>query len=405
MTGPVPRTVAVVGASLAGLSAARALRAQGFTGQLTIIGAEPHRPYDRPPLSKDFLAGRCTEESLALEDPAESLDARWLLRRRAVELDRREHAVVLDDGHAVKAHGVVIATGATARVLPGAPAGVHTLRTLDDAWAVRADLLLAQRVVVVGAGFIGLEVAATLRGLGHEVTVLEAARAPLAAVLGPLPGTAVAELHRARGVELRCGVGVAGFAADPHTGRVTAVVCSDGSRVPAELVIAGVGAQPNVDWLAGCGLAHSGGVQCDESGATALPGVVAVGDCAAWYDPTLGRTQRVEHWTSALERPALAVATLLGTQADPGRRLSRLPYFWSDQYDLRIQFAGHTAPGDELTVEDGALDSTGFLAVYRRAGEPVAVLGLDRARLFTQWRRRLESALAPVAQHDRRSAP
>lgn len=388
------RTAAVVGASLAGLSTARALRQQGFDGRLVIVGDEPHRPYDRPPLSKEFLAGRCTAESLALEDPAENLDARWLLRRRAVGIDRREQAVLLDDGRAVRAHGVVIASGAVARTLPGAPPGVHTLRTLDDAWAIRADLLLAQRVVVIGAGFIGLEVAATLRGQGLDVTVLEALPAPLSTVLGVRMGTGLADLHRAEGVDLRCGVGVAGFVAHPATGRVTAVVCADGSRVPADIVIVGVGAVPDVQWLAGSGLTLDGGVQCDATGGTGLPGVVAVGDCAAWYDPAVGRPRRVEHWTGALERPALAVARLLGTEP----RRQRVPYFWSDQYERRIQYAGHTLPGDEVSVVDGDPDDlgSGFLAVYSRAGEPVAVLGLDRPRPFTQWRRRLDTAPVPV---------
>jgi NADPH-dependent 2,4-dienoyl-CoA reductase/sulfur reductase-like enzyme len=388
------RTVVVVGTGLAGLCAARALREQGFVGQLTLVGEEPHRPYDRPPLSKEFLAGRCDEASLALEDPAEELAARFLLRRRAVGLDARDQAVLLDDGSALRAHGVVIATGASARRLPRAPAGVHPLRTLDDAWAIRTDLVLAQRVAVVGAGFIGLEVAATLRGLGMPVTVLEAGPAPLAAALGPAVGAAIAARHRDQGVDLRCGVGLAGFDTGPG-GRVAAVRGTDGSVVPADLVIVGVGADPAVDWLAGSGLELAGGIHCDAAGGTGLPGVVAVGDCAAWHEPRLGRTHRVEHWTAALERPALAVATLLGT--DPASlRPQRAPYFWSDQYDARLQFAGHAAPGDELTVEDGALDEDGFLAVYRRAGEPVAVVAVDRPRPFTRWRRALDSAPAAV---------
>jgi NADPH-dependent 2,4-dienoyl-CoA reductase/sulfur reductase-like enzyme len=388
------RTVVVVGTGLAGLSAARALREQGFAGQLTLVGEEPHRPYDRPPLSKEFLAGRCDEASLALEDPAEQLSARFLLRRRAVGLDPRDQAVLLDDGTALRAHGVVIATGASARRLPGAPAGVHALRTLEDAWAIRADLLLAQRVAVIGAGFIGLEVAATLRGLGLPVTVLEAGPEPLHAALGPAVGAAIAARHRGHGVDVRCGVSLAGFEAGPD-GRVTAVHGTDGSRVPADLVIAGVGAEPAVRWLEGSGLELAGGVHCDAAGGTGLPGVVAVGDCAAWYEPRLGRAQRVEHWTSALVRPALAVATLLGTDPASLRPL-RSPYFWSDQYDARLQFAGHTAPGDELTVEDGALDEDGFLAVYRRAGTPVGVVAVDRPGPFTRWRRALDSAAAAV---------
>jgi NADPH-dependent 2,4-dienoyl-CoA reductase/sulfur reductase-like enzyme len=160
------------------------------------------------------------------------------------------------------------------------------------------------------------------------------------------------------------------------------------------VVIVGVGAQPSVDWLAGTGLVVAGGVQCDEYGGTSLPGVVAVGDCAAWYEPALGRHQRLEHWTGALERPAVAVARLLGRQAPR----PRLPYFWSDQYDRRVQFAGHTLPGDEVTVEDGALDADGYLVVYRRRGEPVAVLGVDRPRHFTRWRRHLDSQASAAPQ-------
>jgi NADPH-dependent 2,4-dienoyl-CoA reductase/sulfur reductase-like enzyme len=397
-----PRTVAVVGAGLAGLSAARALRAQGFTGQLTIVGAEPHRPYDRPPLSKEFLAGRCTEDALALTEPGEDLDARWLLGRQAVGLDAGERAVLLDDGRAVRAHGVVIASGAAARTLPGAPAGVHTLRTLEDAWALRADLVLARRVVVIGAGFIGLEVAATLTTLGLPVTVLEAGPAPLSTVLGSRLGAVLGRAHTDRGVDLRCGVGVAGFEC-AEDGRVSGVRLADGSAVAADVVVVGVGARPAVDWLVGSGVLPAGadpgaGIPCDAAGATAVAGVVAVGDCAAWYEPRLRRPHRVEHWTGALERPAVAVATLLGTV--PPRQ--RLPYFWSDQYDARIQFAGHAGPADEVAVEDGdptgdpTRDGAGFLAVYRRGGEPVGVLGVDRPRLFNQWRRRLDSAPVPV---------
>jgi NADPH-dependent 2,4-dienoyl-CoA reductase/sulfur reductase-like enzyme len=392
------RTVVIVGAGLAGLSAARALRAQGFIGQLTIVGAEAYRPYDRPPLSKAFLGGRCDEASLALEDPAEQLGARFLLPRRVVGLDRRERAVLLDDGSAIRAHGVVIASGAAARRLPGAPPGVHALRTLDDAWALRADLVLAEQVTVVGAGFVGLEVAATLRGLGLPVTVLEAGPAPLATVLGAAVGAAIARRHRAQGVDLRCGVGVAGFEIGPH-GRVIGVHATDGCLIPADVVVAGVGARPDTGWLVGTGLDGPGGVPCDAEGATGAPGVVAVGDCAAWYDPRLGRTHRVEHWSAALERPARAAATLLGT--DPATLPpARAPYFWSDQYDARLQFAGHAAAGDELTVEEGALDADGFLAVYRRAGEPVGVVAVDRPGLFTRWRRTLDSTVAPVPPQD-----
>jgi NADPH-dependent 2,4-dienoyl-CoA reductase/sulfur reductase-like enzyme len=386
-----PRSVAVVGASLAGLATARALRHLGFDGRLTLIGAEPHRPYDRPPLSKEFLAGTYTEADLALEAPGEDLAAEWRLGRRATALSTSDTAVLLDDGSRVPADAVVIATGARARTLPGPPrAGVHVLRTLDDARALRADLAGAHRLVVVGAGFVGAEVAATARGLGLSVTVVEAAATPLSGPLGVAMGAAVAALHQDNGVRLACGTGVAGLTG---TGRVDGVRLADGTRLSADVVVVGIGASPCVEWLAGSPVPVGDGVCCDASGGTGIPGIVAVGDCAAWYEPELGRHHRVEHWTSAATRPRTAAAALLsGSAAGP----PRTPYFWSDQYGLRIQFAGHAEPGDEVTVEDGSLADHGFLAVYRRAGREVAVLGVDRVRLFTQWRKRLDTARSPA---------
>lgn len=380
------RSVAVVGAGLAGLGTARALREQGFDGRLSIIGAERHRPYDRPPLSKDFLAGKSEEVDLALELPGADLDADWLLGRAATELSTSDGSVLLDDGTRVRTDAVVIATGARASHLPGRrPGGVHVLRTLDDARALRAELATAHRLVVVGAGFIGAEVAATARGLGLAVTVVEAAASPLSGPLGTEMGAAVAALHEDHGVRLRCGTGVAELTGGA---RVDGVRLADGTHVPADVVVVGVGARPCVEWLAGSPVPVGDGVLCDASGGTGVPGVIAVGDAAAWYEPALGRHQRIEHWTAAATRPRLAVGALLsGRPAAP----DRAPYFWSDQYGRHIQFAGHALPGDEVTVEDGSVAEHGFLAVYRRAGEPVAVLGVDRVRLFTQWRRRLDT--------------
>jgi NADPH-dependent 2,4-dienoyl-CoA reductase/sulfur reductase-like enzyme len=382
---PGPRSVAVVGASLAGLSAARALRALGFDGSLMVVGEEAHRPYDRPPLSKEFLAGKRDEADLALEAPGEDLAVDWRLGRRATRLSTNDRAVLLDDGSRVRIDAVVIATGARARALPGPPlAGVHLLRTLEDARALRADLATAHRLVVVGAGFVGAEVAATARGLGRSVTVVEAAATPLSGPLGVEMGAAVAALHHDNGVRLRCGIPVAALTG---TDRVDGVRLADGTHLPADVVVLGIGASPCVDWLAGSPVPVGDGVRCDASGGTGIPGVVAVGDCAAWYQPDLGH-HRVEHWTAAATHPRIAMAALLGRPAVA----PRAPYFWSDQYGLRIQFAGHARPGDEVTVEDGTTAGPGFLAVYRRAGREVAVLGVDRVRLFTQRRRALEPA-------------
>ena len=397
------RTVAVVGASLAGLSAARSLRKRGYDGRLVVIGDEPHRPYDRPPLSKEFLAGTLGEADLALERDDEDLGAEWVLGTRATGLDRTERAIRLADGREIRADGVVIATGAAARTLPGTEglAGVHVLRTLDDARALRDDLARGGRLVVIGGGFIGAEVASTAYALGLDVTVVEAAPTPLAGPLGEVMGGIVSALHTDHGVRLLCGVGVKGLSGgersemgvppDGVRARVDAVLLEDGRSIPADIVVVGVGARPCVEWLEGSGVVLDNGVKCGADGRTSLAGVVAVGDCANWYDPHTGIHRRVEHWTGALERPDAAVATLLAYGATrPG--VPRPPYFWSDQYGVKIQFVGHAAGADSVTVEAGAADDRDVLAVYRRAGTPVAVLGMNQPRLFTRWRKQFTAA-------------
>ncbi|GKQ40833.1 pyridine nucleotide-disulfide oxidoreductase [Streptomyces sp. A012304] len=377
----------MVGASLAGLSAARSLRKQGYGGRLVVIGDELHRPYDRPPLSKEFLAGTLGEAELALETDDEDLQAEWLLGVRATGLDHARRVVRLGDGREVQADGVVIATGAAARTFPGSEglAGVHTLRTLDDARALRDELTRGGRLVVIGGGFIGAEVASTAYALGLDVTVVEAAPTPLAGPLGEVMGAIVSALHADHGVRLVCGVGVKGLSGER---RVDAVLLEDGRGIPADIVVVGVGARPNVEWLEDSGVALDNGVKCGADGRTSLAGVVAVGDCANWYDPRAGFHRRVEHWTGARERPDAAVATLLaGGALEPG--VPRPPYFWSDQYGVKIQFAGHAAGADSVTIEAGAADDRDVLAVYRRAGDPVAVLGMNQPRLFTRWRKQL----------------
>ncbi|MFI8893933.1 NAD(P)/FAD-dependent oxidoreductase [Streptomyces paradoxus] len=381
------RTVAVVGASLAGLSAARSLRKQGYDGRLVVIGDELHRPYDRPPLSKEFLAGGIGEADLALEPDDEDLQAEWLLGARAAGLDTTPRAVRLTDGREVRADGIVIATGASARTLPGMDglAGVHTLRTLDDARALRDELAQGGRLVVIGGGFIGAEVASTAYALGLDVTVVEAAPTPLAGPLGATMGGIVSALHADHGVRLLCGVGVKGLSGET---RVDAVLMEDGRSIPADIVVVGVGARPCVDWLAGSGVELDDGVKCGADGRTSLAGVVAVGDCASWYDPRAGTHRRVEHWTGARERADAAVAALLSWgESEPG--VPRPPYFWSDQYGVKIQFAGNASRADSVTIEEGSADDRNVLAVYRRAGRPVAVLGMNQPRLFMRWRKQL----------------
>ncbi|MHB1738774.1 MAG: NAD(P)/FAD-dependent oxidoreductase [Actinomycetes bacterium] len=404
--------VVVVGASLAGFSAARALRGQGYDGEITLVGAERHRPYDRPPLSKSFLAGHIPAAELALASGQEEADLalQWQLGRRAVGLDPVEGAVVLDTGQRLLADGVVVATGARARTLPGpSPAGVHTLRTLDDAEALRADLVDAERVVVVGAGFVGAEVAATLHGLGRQVTLVEALRAPLAGPLGEEMGAVCARMHADHGVRLLTGVGVDGFVTARTGGgeRVTGVRLGTGEQLAADLVVVGVGAVPNVEWLAGSGLVLSGGVVTDVRCATNLESVVATGDCAASYHPCADGPLRLEHWTNALEQPAAAAATLLGAP-DPRPPRSLVPYFWSDQYGSTVQFAGVGRVGDRVEVVEGDPDQGGFVAVYRRGERLVAVLARDQPQSFGRWRRDLVGTVTGRTDprpHDPEGAP
>jgi NADPH-dependent 2,4-dienoyl-CoA reductase/sulfur reductase-like enzyme len=383
-------TVAVVGASLAGLSAARALRSQCYDGRIVVIGDEEHLPYDRPPLSKDFLAGTASLDDIALGSPDDAdLGLEWRLGTTAVGLDHLSRSVLLRDGSEVEADGVVLATGARARRLPGSEGldGVHALRSLDDAIALREDLTAAERLVVIGAGFLGAEVASTARKLGLEVTVVETQPVPLAGPLGPNMGAVCAELHADHGTRLLTATGVAGLIG---TDRVTAVELTDGTRLPADVVVVGIGATPNIEWLADSGVALGNGVLTDARGATNIPGVVAVGDCAAAWSASAERHVRIEHWTNALEQPATAVATLLGT-TDPAP--SPVPYFWSDQYGARIQFAGSRRENDVARVVEGSCAERSFLVLYERDGEAVAVLGMNQPRLFTRWRRQLRSSV------------
>jgi NADPH-dependent 2,4-dienoyl-CoA reductase/sulfur reductase-like enzyme len=346
------RRIVIVGAGLAGHRSVQALRDAGFDGEITVIGAEPDPPYDRPPLSKQLLRGEFTPGQCYF--PADRDAATWLLGRPAAALDLGEQAVALTDGTRVPFDGLVIATGRSARRpswlagRPGGPLdGVHTLRTLRDAVRFQAAVTPERRVVIIGAGFIGCEVAATLRTLGVDnVTLADVSPYPMP-VLGPEAGQRAAKLHTDHGVKLRLGTSVASLEGD---GRVEAVVLDDGERLPADLVLVAVGSVPNSGWLAGSGLRLSAGaVVCDrycfaareDSSGTdgaVTDNVVAAGDIAAWPHPH-GDAACVEHWTNARDMAAAAAANLI---ADPGARtpLRSVPTFWSDQYDVKIKSAG-----------------------------------------------------------------
>ncbi|MGW0734902.1 NAD(P)/FAD-dependent oxidoreductase [Streptomyces sp. NPDC002851] len=386
------KSITVVGASLAGFSTVRALRAEGFDGDITVVGRERHLPYDRPPLSKDFLKGDLDTDALALGDPEdfEDLEARWLLGESALRLDPAARTITLAGGQQLRTDGVVIATGAGARTMPGADglAGVHTLRTLDDAVALRAELLTGlPRVVVVGAGFIGAEVASTAHRLGLHVTVVEALEVPLERTLGREMGLVCSSLHADHGVRLLCGTGVTGFAGND---RVTGVHLTDGRLLPADVVVLGVGVRPATDWLAGSGVEVDDGVVCDAGCASSVPGVVAVGDVARCPNPFTGRHARIEHWSNATEQARTAARTLLSGTSAPAPVSP--PHFWSDQYRVRIQLAGHVAPGAEPEIVEGDTDSRSFAAVYRHEGAPVAVLAMNQPKLFNRLRRTLTPA-------------
>jgi len=389
---PLERIV-IVGASLAGLRAAEELREQGFAGSITLVGDEPHPPYERPPLSKQVLAGTQPPEVTAIRPAVGSLDdlaLDWRIGACATGLDLASCAVLLGGGERLPYDGLVIATGASPRRLPGTDHldGVHTLRTLDDCVAIRAVLERApRRVAVVGAGFIGAEVAATCRGLGIEVTLVEALPVPLERGLGARMGNVVADLHRDHGVDVRLGVGVVLLEGDD---RVERVRLTDGAVLDVDLVVVGIGVLPNVDWLDGSGLALGNGVVCDAT-CLAAPGVVAAGDVASWPNHRFGETMRVEHWDNAIEMGAHAARTLL---AGPGRAepYRPIPWFWSDQYDRKIQLAGRAGPDDEVEVVSGSIDDRRFVALYGRKGRVVGVLGMSQPAKVMRLRALVDAA-------------
>jgi len=389
-------SVVIAGASLAGMHAAHTLRREGYDGRITVIDADANTPYDKPPLSKHILAGTWDVDRITLPAAREDLGLEYLLGRRAMGLDLADRFVRLDGGDRIGYDGLVIATGAAARWLPGAPMleGVHVLRTLDDCLALRDDLDdLPERVVVVGAGFIGAEVAATCRNRGLEVTLLEGLDVPLERALGREMGMVMAELHRYHDVDLRLGVGVEGLLG---TDRVEGVRLSDGTVIPATVVVVGIGVTPNTGWLGGSGLNIDDGVVTDET-LVAAPGVVAAGDIARWPSARYGEMIRVEHWETAIQMGEATAKRLLaehhGTEPEA---FDPVPWFWSDQYDRKIQLAGRSGADDDVEVVIGSTDEHRFVALYGRAGRVVGVLGMNRPRHVMQLRSLVEEPTAWV---------
>lgn len=399
--------VVVVGASLAGLRACEALRQEGFDGTITLVGDEAEVPYDRPPLSKAFLAGDWDAERIRLRKPdalgALRLDIR--LGVRAASVDTEARLVRLADHSKVPYDGLVIATGATPRRLPGQPdvSGVLALRTLADSASLRTMLTVGRgrpnRLVVVGAGFIGLEAAATARRLGCDVVVLEGAAVPLQRGLGSEMGAAIAALHERHGVTVRCSVTVEGLEHDGRSVTGVRVREADGSDVvEADVVLVGIGVVPATGWLEGTGIDLRDGVVCDAALRTNAPGVVAAGDCVRWPNGAFAgdddEVMRVEHWTNAAEQGAAAARTLLavaaGGEPEP---FSSVPFFWSDQYDDRIQFVGRAHGGDEVRIVAGDPGTGPFTALYGWRGRLRGALGLTMPKLVMRCRQMVAERL------------
>jgi NADPH-dependent 2,4-dienoyl-CoA reductase/sulfur reductase-like enzyme len=388
--------VLIVGGGLAAQRCAETLRRRGYDGAVRMVCAEPQPPYDRPPLSKAALAGEASEEELAYR-PAwwyEEKQVELLLGARAEGLDPAARQVRLDSGAELAYESLLIATGGAARRLPFLDGyqNVHQLRTLADARRLRAERGAGARLAIVGAGFIGQEVAATARKLGAEVTMVEALETPLAPILGEELGGWFAGLHRDEGVRFLTGARLEGARGD---GRIEELVLAGGERLACDVVVVGVGTVPATGWLRGSGLEEDG-VRTDAAGRTRLPGVFAAGDATLSLDPRFGAHARTEHWDAAAWQGAAAAKAMLGEH--PGT--PPLPSFWSDQYGLRIQYVGHAQHADAVAF-DGDPAARDFEALFSRDGVPLAGLAVGRPRAIPALRKRIEAGHSPTNDKER----
>jgi len=379
----------VVGGSLAGLRAVEAARKAGFGGTITLVGAERHLPYDRPPLSKEFLDATGPDVQAPIpffrDDDvfADELNVDMVLGAPATGLDVERKIVFVGDRE-IGYDALVIATGSQLRTLAGSEHlnGVHGLRTLDDALVIRAALDAGARIVVIGAGFIGSEIAASAKKRGLSVTVVEALPTPLVRATGTDMGAAIASLHQRNGTTLLCGTGVQAVEGDGHVQRV---VLTDGTAIDADLVVVGIGVSPCTDWLEGSGLTLDNGVVCDETLWTGFPGVYAAGDVANWMNPMFGVRQRMENWTAAAEQGAVAARNAL--DPENAKPYETVPYFWSDWYGARIQFVG-VPECDEVFLVDGDVDNDDrWTALYRQGERLVGALTVNGQTVIMKYRR------------------
>ncbi|WP_063043346.1 NAD(P)/FAD-dependent oxidoreductase [Nocardia pseudovaccinii] len=389
------RQVTIVGGSVAGLGVAQALRRRGFDGTITVLDGDPEPAIQRPALSKRFLTNGLSAQDIRLHADLDGIDLRLGVRATGFSLpDRilrlRHHERSSDE--LVRVDGLAIATGAQARTLPLPPLrGVHVLRTLADAEALRAELSRRPRIAILGGGFVGSEVASSCRALGLEVTLLEAEPGPMSRVLGAAVGQVLAAVHRDHGTHVMAGARVVGLTGEQH---VEGVRLADGQIVSADVVLIAVGARPAVDWLADSGLDLADGVRCGGD-LTVAGGVVAVGDIARWSS-SRGGDMRVEHWENAVRQAEVAAESLL----DPGRgrRFDATTMVWSDQYDCKLQLIGHPQPGDEFSVIEGSLEERRFVGLYAAGGRVRAALLCNQPHRIRAYRGMVESAAAlPLA--------
>ncbi|MFD4508111.1 NAD(P)/FAD-dependent oxidoreductase [Streptomyces sp. NPDC058457] len=390
-----PGRILVVGASASGLTTVESLRRKGYTGEIAVIGDEPHAPYDRPPLSKQVLSGAWEPQraTLRTEEVLSGLAADFVLGDEAVALDPAARTVRTASGRELSADAVVLATGVRPRTLPGQQglAGVYVLRGLDDALALKAELRPGARLVVVGEGVLGSEIAATARTLGLEVTLTGPLSAPMALQVGPMVAGLLAELHQEHGVRLRLGAGVAGLSG--RDGRVTGVELSTGETLTADVVVVAIGASPATDWLADSGLTLDNGVVCD-SRCRAADGIYAVGDVARFRHEGYGRLMRLENRTNATEQAAAVAGVVLGED----RPYAPVPYFWTDQFEAKLQVHGLLPAGADVEVVEGDVAARRFVLRYSSEGAVTGVLGWNMPKQTRLRRQEVVDALhTPVS--------
>jgi NADPH-dependent 2,4-dienoyl-CoA reductase/sulfur reductase-like enzyme len=386
--------VLVVGASASGLTTVEALRRKGYTGEIVVLGDEPYAPYDRPPLSKQVLSGAWRPERTTLRTPAAlaELNAAFVLGDEAVALDLSTRTVRTAAGRDLTADAVVIATGARPRLLPGQGhlRGLHVLRGLDDALALRKDLVAGLRLVVVGEGVLGCEIAATARTLGLDVTLAGPLPAPMALQVGPMVAELLAELCRERGVRLRLGTGVTGLVGDGE--RVTGVELGTGEVLPADVAVVAIGASPATEWLKDSGLHLENGVVCD-SRCRAVDGIYAVGDVARFHHERFDRLVRLENRTNATEQAMAVAGTILGED----RPYIPVPYFWTEQFDAKLQMYGLPPADAEVEVVEGDVGARRFVVRYTSGGVVTGVLGWSMPKQTRLRRREVADVLQPPA--------